>query len=60
MCAQFDKAMENPLQWITAHPEHDHIYVSDPACRSFGRETLRTLCNLMLENLPAGAQGRTR
>ena len=47
--------MENPLQWITAHPEHDAVYVEDPACRSFGRETLRGLCNLMLENLPTGA-----
>ena len=56
---QFDKALENPLQWIAAHPDHDSIYVNDPACRAFGRKTLRGLCNLMLENLPAGAQGRT-
>ena len=47
--------LENPLQWITSHPEHDAIYVTDPACRSFGRETLRGVCNLMLENMPTGA-----
>ncbi len=43
------------MRVIVSHPEHDSIYVNDLACRSFGRETLRSLCNLMLENLPAGA-----
>ncbi len=56
MRAQSNKTLEHPLQWLVAHPEHDAIYVDDPACRSFGREPLRGLCNLMLENLPTGAQ----
>ena len=55
-CAQSNKTLEHPLQWLVAHPEHDAIYVDDPACRSFGREALRGLCNLMLENLPTGAR----
>lgn len=55
VCAQSNTSLEHPLQWLVAHPEHDAIYVDDPACRSFGREPLRGLCNLMLENMPAGA-----
>ena len=54
--AQSNQTLEHPLQWLVGHPEHDAIYVDDPACRSFGREALRGLCNLMLENLPTGAR----
>ncbi len=53
--AQSTQTLSTPMRVIVSHPEHDSIYVNDLACRSFGRETLRSLCNLMLENLPAGA-----
>jgi hypothetical protein len=58
MRAQSTQTLSTPMRVIVSHPEHDSIYVNDLACRSFGRETLRSLCNLMLENLPAGAPRR--
>ena len=57
-CLQPAKLLEAPLTMIVSHPEHESIYVNDIACRSFGRETLRSVCNLMLDNLPTGALSR--
>ena len=55
LAAQSFQTLSTPMRVIVSHPEHESIYVNDLACRSFGRETLRGMCNLMLENLPTGA-----
>lgn len=43
------------LQAIVSHDEHDTVYAKDLACRSFSYATLRTMVEIVLENLPAGA-----
>ena len=53
--AQPARLLQAPLAMIASHPEHESIYANDIACRPFGRETLRSVCNLMLDNLPTGA-----
>jgi len=55
LATQSFQTLSTPMRVIVSHPEHESIYVNDLACRSFGRETLRGMCNLMLENLPTGA-----
>ena len=42
------------LQAIVSHAEHDTVYVMDWACRSFSYSTLRTMIEVVLENMPAG------
>ena len=42
-------------QAIVSHPEHDVVYVKDPACRSFSYKTLQTFIQIVVENMPAGA-----
>lgn len=42
------------LQAIVSHAEHDTVYAKDWACRSFSYATLRTMIEVVLENMPAG------
>ena len=42
------------MQAIVAHPEHDTVYVKDPACRSFSYDTLKLFIEIILENMPTG------
>ena len=42
------------VQAIVSHSEHDTVYVKDLACRSFSYATLRLMCDIILENMPAG------
>ena len=42
------------MQAIVSHSEHDTVYVKDLACRSFSYATLRLMCDIILENMPAG------
>ena len=42
-------------QAIVSHPEHDTVYVKDPACRSFSHVTLQTFIQIILDNMPTGA-----
>ena len=37
-----------------SHAEHDTVYAKDWACRSFSYATLRTMIEVVLENMPAG------
>ena len=43
-----------------SHEEHDTVYAKDLACRSFSFSTLRTMVEIVLENLPAGGSLRFR
>ena len=45
-----------PGQAIVSHPEHDTVYVTDPACRSFSHATLKMFIEIVLENMPTGAR----
>jgi hypothetical protein len=42
-------------QAIVSHVEHDTVYVTDPACRSFSKNTLKNFIQIVVENMPAGA-----
>jgi hypothetical protein len=46
--------MQSPLQAIVQHPEHEHMYQIDPACRSFNTTVLSTLLGVVLENMGPG------
>ena len=43
----------NPMQRIVSHPEHEHMYDRDPGCSSFAPAVFESLCQIILQNVPA-------
>jgi hypothetical protein len=44
--------VQNPIQTLLEHPEHDRLYVDDPIAGALSKPDLKILVDIVLENTP--------